>query len=813
MIVVAILASIVWFLRNSIIQRISGPILDEYALAVIDVSLDALATENASISYLQLEHDNGTIIAIDNLILPIGSSTTGIKTFAAGNVTIDVPTGSDTAPLDLAQLIDRLLSLPNTLANTEVVVAKLHVAPYPAMRELRWASTDGQQALTVNLDAVQLTVQITNGDEDHFEAKISLQQTSLKAPEQSITMDIRRSDEGISLSGASVLDLPIATTIATSVAASLGTTLAGIEFADGAAIVEFDAKLSFDTSQPVSVTTYLKPAAPFEWAYSVKSGVVNVVSVRSASPIKLEATYPETRWSIYEEQASLSMSYEDRNDITATIGDLHCSNGPSCFMNLDVSMDNADLTIATAERLELAVAQDLAFGEDGVQVLIRPDAELALTGVSVSGTEIASLNAVLMSAASLKLMEAGWEFAAESLDATVESLLLTDDTTFSAPLLLHDLFAGDIDQTVSMNVGIDSASSRLSWGERTIALPGFSGNVALQDDEMVAEMTTAGLLNEGMIHAEHSLRSDSGRMSVTGASLSFNAQNLSDRVLPWTDDWDVTAGTISADLSLNWQQGDSGWQLDGQSSFTMSELAGAYSDIAFAGLSTDIAADFETTAGLTVNPAQIDIDLLEVGLPIENITADYTLKPAASSIDVADLRMVAFGGVITADPFTYDFESERNSLLLRAESIELTELLTLKEFESIELSGRIGAELPVIIEGNEISILDGKLTGKAPGGVIRYQPGIVPDTSGTSAIGIVTEALSNFEYDSLTSTVAYSKDGDLVLQMQIAGRNPDMEGNRPVVLNLGVESNIPKMLRSLQAARAVEDILEKRIQK
>jgi hypothetical protein len=49
--------------------------------------------------------------------------------------------------------------------------------------------------------------------------------------------------------------------------------------------------------------------------------------------------------------------------------------------------------------------------------------------------------------------------------------------------------------------------------------------------------------------------------------------------------------------------------------------------------------------------------------------------------------------------------------------------------------------------------------------------------------------------------------------MQIAGRNPDLEENRPVILNLGVENNIPKMLKSLQAARAVEEILEKRIQK
>ena len=77
----------------------------------------------------------------------------------------------------------------------------------------------------------------------------------------------------------------------------------------------------------------------------------------------------------------------------------------------------------------------------------------------------------------------------------------------------------------------------------------------------------------------------------------------------------------------------------------------------------------------------------------------------------------------------------------------------------------------------------------------------------------MTRALSNFEYETLTSTVGYSKDGDLVLQLQLAGRNPDFEDNRPVVLNLGIENNVPQMLKSLQAARAVEEILEKRLRK
>jgi hypothetical protein len=173
--------------------------------------------------------------------------------------------------------------------------------------------------------------------------------------------------------------------------------------------------------------------------------------------------------------------------------------------------------------------------------------------------------------------------------------------------------------------------------------------------------------------------------------------------------------------------------------------------------------------------------------------------------------MTAFGGVITADPFSFSTESTRNTLLLHANSIDLAEILSIREFESVEVSGSIGAELPVTIEGKNVTVIGGTITGEAPGGVIRYLPGLSTDETDLSALGLATRALSNFEYETLTSEVEYSTDGDLNLQMQLTGRNPDLEGSRPVVLNLGVENNIPQMLRSLQAARAVEEILERRL--
>jgi hypothetical protein len=82
-----------------------------------------------------------------------------------------------------------------------------------------------------------------------------------------------------------------------------------------------------------------------------------------------------------------------------------------------------------------------------------------------------------------------------------------------------------------------------------------------------------------------------------------------------------------------------------------------------------------------------------------------------------------------------------------------------------------------------------------------------------SQLGVVTRTLRNFEFDSLTSAVEYSEDGDLLLKMRLEGINPDVDPTQPVILNLNVENNVPQMLRSLQATRSISDILEQRLSK
>jgi hypothetical protein len=142
------------------------------------------------------------------------------------------------------------------------------------------------------------------------------------------------------------------------------------------------------------------------------------------------------------------------------------------------------------------------------------------------------------------------------------------------------------------------------------------------------------------------------------------------------------------------------------------------------------------------------------------------------------------------------------------ESVQLPLMVELAEFDSVDMTGSLSGVLPTRITGSAVTVSGGRLENDPPGGVIRYLSGSGGDAN--SGLALASRALSNFRYDSLTSDVDYTEQGDLLLQMRLAGINPDMDANQPVNLNLGVENNIPQLLRSLQATRAIEDILESR---
>ena len=802
---VAIMLATAWFLRNSIIQRISNPLLQQYGVKVTDVSLDALATSNASISYLQLEHVNGTIISIDNLTLPLGKASRGFKTYTAEKVAIELPPGQENQSPGLARLLEQLLALPSQLPNTEVIVTGLSTSPYPTIRDIRWRSAENNQQLSALVESTLLTAKITRTNTANHVLDVAYTDAAGTTAQQSIAINNQQTDNGVNLSGTATLDLPLWMPII----AMLGVDTVDIE--SGSARLRFDTEFLYDMNQMPDVHAEIAPTSPLKVTYSSAPDAITSVTIESAGSFEITASFADFQWVLRQPQASLLVSHDQWIDIPVSLIDFSCRSGPACEGDISIIMENAALPFANVDRVEFTAAQNFLIREDGIQVLVMANATLGMTGISGPGVELARIDALLTSAAELQLRDDGWQVKARSVDVDIEEYSLLDDVTFSAPVFLDNLSISETNQHLSVIMGVYASSSQANWGGQLIRLPGFKGDIARNGGDLAVIMETVGLHEEASIEVYHNLDNGSGGLSLSNAGLSFESQQLSGRISPWSRAWDISAGTVTTDLQADWRQQDTEWQVTGQTSMRATGLAGAWNDTAFTGLSTSLEVELDTATGIAIKPSTIEVALIDMGLTVENITADFALQPNELSVDVENLRMTAFGGVITVDPFSFSTVSERNTLLIRANSIDLAEILSIREFEAIEISGRIGAELPVTIEGDKVTITGGTLTGEPPGGVIRYLPGLESDQTDASIIGLATRALSNFEYETLTSEVDYSADGDLNLQMHLRGRNPDLDSKRPVILNLGVENNIPQMLRSLQAARAVEEILERRL--
>lgn len=798
--VVAVLTAVGWLLRNSLIERISSPILADYDVELIDVSLDALATDAASISYLELVHAKGTRIVIEDLKLPISASDNDFKTYSAQKITIVTTTRDDGAPFEMARLINQFLSLTDNFANSEIHIAEFSLAPYASVRDLRWTLSDTEQQLGGTVESVRVSTTTRRIDKTSYDIGFSGD-----GPD-AIEGKLQLTDKGISIRGDSMLELPAWQAIAK----LAGVLPEAIQLRSGSGELRFEAEIPFDVVQSPSVSATLTPSSQWETSYVGELGDSTNVLLDKGSVVDINATFPNVDWSLQQADATLFVTSDEWRDIPLSINKLSCQSGPICSMGADISWLAAETPIGNAANIEFSSVLGLSFPVEGVRVEVKPDASLELSGFSSTDNAIDRIAANLVSTADMQYADDGWHFLAASIDAEIESLALNDDISITSALFLENVEAREQDGIVSASTGIVAPSSEAALDSRNVALPGIGGEVSLQDADVAFDLATVDLSRNGTIMGRHNVDSGVGEVTVMDTELSLSDRPLSTRITPWNFDFDLRAGQLAVDLHAKWFPADTGTTVAARSSIKLEELAGFYTDTAFAGLSTSIEVNYDE-GGITVDPTVIRVALVDMGLAIENITADVALDVNERAIDVENLEMTAFNGSISAAPFSFHTGRHTNNIILTAKEIPLAELLAVKDFAAVDVTGTMGAVLPITIEQDGILINGGHLTGEPPGGVIRYLNGGESDDTEASGIALVTAALSNFEYESLTSDVTYSKDGDLKLQMQIKGRNPELDDGRPVVLNLGVENNVPQMLKSLQAARAVEEILENRL--
>jgi hypothetical protein len=373
-------------------------------------------------------------------------------------------------------------------------------------------------------------------------------------------------------------------------------------------------------------------------------------------------------------------------------------------------------------------------------------------------------------------------------------------------------------------------SEGLELGGLRTWLPPFDIAARLSLDQDALSFTTPLLLRnapaDAGLRAEgaYDLASGAGSMRVTVPPLVFAEEGrpLSAFLSGWPYPFDLLSGALAAELELQWQAGvaanvagngaagANAGTLTGSLTGELSDAAGYYDEIFFRGLNTAFDASLESAATMTVSTPLLSLAVadLDVGVPISDIAVAYRFE--RGRLLIASFYGEVLGGTVSAEDVSYDFGSERNLLTLRFDGLQLERMLALVEYDGVEAFGAVSGELPLAITANGVEVAAGTLHADRPGGSIRYLGG--PEPGDNASLNLMNQALSNYRFESLESSIDYAPDGELLLSMQLQGHNPDLDNGRRINLNLNLSDNIPALLKSLQTGRAIEDFLEQQYQ-
>lgn len=336
-----------------------------------------------------------------------------------------------------------------------------------------------------------------------------------------------------------------------------------------------------------------------------------------------------------------------------------------------------------------------------------------------------------------------------------------------------------------------------------------------------ARLSAAGgtaIVNASVVH-RLAVGDGSARALLEPATLGMSGVTLKGLFERFPYPLELTAGKVHANGALSWRRKNDHQFVayDDRFSLRVQDMGGSYDDITFGGVSADMTlADLD--APHTTEPAKLQAKMVNIGVLVENIQATGRLDTEIASgqpvIALTQIGAELLGGTARSERVEWSPARERTTFGVRLEHLEVAEIMKLQRQEGLEGSGLLDGYLPVELTSAGVALRGGAIAARSPGGTIRYRPAasVAELAKSNPSVALVLGALSDFRYDSLDVGANSTPEGDLTLQLQLKGANPDWQSGRPVHLNLNVEENIPDLLRSLRLAGEVSDELGKRVQ-
>ncbi len=143
------------------------------------------------------------------------------------------------------------------------------------------------------------------------------------------------------------------------------------------------------------------------------------------------------------------------------------------------------------------------------------------------------------------------------------------------------------------------------------------------------------------------------------------------------------------------------------------------------------------------------------------------------------------GGRLSLEPVTLDPNANSHDLVLRAQRLNLQEVLDAANVEAASASGHVSGRIPVTLSREGIAVTGAILAADARG-FLRYRPSVPPTAlqQEDSSIKLLRSVLTNFQYDRFSVTLDGGSGSEWKSAVHVAGNNPDVLEGHPFILNV-----------------------------
>jgi hypothetical protein len=306
-----------------------------------------------------------------------------------------------------------------------------------------------------------------------------------------------------------------------------------------------------------------------------------------------------------------------------------------------------------------------------------------------------------------------------------------------------------------------------------VAPVAVSGAARLENDKASFDFdvkTPRGVLL-GRGEGAHNMKSGRGSATFDSGDLAFVAGNLQpDRLIP------ALKGIISAATGSAGGKAEFSWTPAG----VTSSGAALAKDVSFQGPGVavtrtegvDGALVFKslmpvaTEGDQTLRIRKIDLDALD----LENGFMTFSL-PGDDTLKIVEAEFPWFGGTIGAYNSTMALSGATSQTKLQIDNVNLSDLLAFFKVDGLSGEGTIEGVLPLTFEGGRARVDNGILSAKGAG-VIRYT-GQIAAAAGQAnqTTELAFDALREFRYESLSTTIDGPLDGTLRFKVFFEGRS------------------------------------------